>query len=93
MHGLRESGSFTPSLKTISRRSPRTPTPGYDDLRAEVSYTWKAAKPKPDQLSEMTFGLVGTNLLNQDIRNSVSYTKDQVLLPGVSARLFARVKY
>ena len=70
-----------------------TPTPGYDDLRAEVSYTWKAAKPKPDQLSEMTFGLVGTNLLNQDIRNSVSYTKDQVLLPGVSARLFARVKY
>ncbi len=70
-----------------------TPTPGYDDLRAEVSYTWKAAKPKPDQLSEMTFGLVGINLLNQDIRNSVSYTKDQVLLPGVSARLFARVKY
>ena len=59
-----------------------TPTPGYDDLRAEVSYTWKAAKPRPDQLSEMTFGLVGTNLLNQDIRNSVSYTKDQVLLPG-----------
>jgi iron complex outermembrane recepter protein len=37
--------------------------------------------------------LVGTNLLNQDMRNSVSYTKDQVLLPGVSARLFARVKY
>ena len=70
-----------------------TPTPGYDDLRAEVSYTWKADKPKPDQLSEMTFGLVGTNLLNQDMRNSVSYTKDQVLLPGVSARLFARVKY
>jgi iron complex outermembrane recepter protein len=70
-----------------------TPTAGYDDLRAEVSYTWKSAKPKPDQLSEMTFGLVGTNLLNQDMRNSVSYTKDQVLLPGVSARLFARVKY
>jgi iron complex outermembrane receptor protein len=44
-------------------------------------------------LSEMTFGLVGTNLLNQDIRNSVSYTKDQVLLPGVGVRLFARLKY
>ncbi|MGC2822810.1 MAG: TonB-dependent receptor [Pseudolabrys sp.] len=70
-----------------------TPTPGYDDLRAEVSYTWKQAKPKRDELSEMTFGLVGTNLLNQDIRNSVSYTKDQVLLPGVSARLFARLVY
>jgi iron complex outermembrane recepter protein len=70
-----------------------TPTPGYDDLRAEVSYTWKATKPRADQLSEMTFGLVGTNLLNQDIRNSVSYTKDQVLLPGTNVRLFARLKY
>ena len=70
-----------------------TPTPGYDDLRAEVSYTWKSAKPRADQLSEMTFGVVGTNLLNQDIRNSVSYTKDQVLLPGASARLFARLRY
>ena len=70
-----------------------TPTPGYDDLRAEVSYTWKSSKPRTDQLSEMTFGLVGTNLLNQDIRNSVSYTKDQVLLPGASARLFARLRY
>jgi iron complex outermembrane recepter protein len=41
----------------------------------------------------MTFGLVGTNLLNRDIRNSVSYTKDEVLLPGASVRFFARVKY
>jgi iron complex outermembrane receptor protein len=70
-----------------------TPTPGYDDLRAEVSYTWKQAKPKRSELSEMTFGLLGTNLLNENIRNSVSYTKDQVLLPGVSARLFARLVY
>jgi iron complex outermembrane receptor protein len=70
-----------------------TPTPGYDDLRAEVSYNWKSSKPRTDQLSEVTFGLVGTNLLNQDIRNSVSYTKDQVLLPGASTRLFARLRY
>jgi iron complex outermembrane receptor protein len=70
-----------------------TPTPGYDDLRAEVSYTRKVAKPSRDDLSEMTFGLTGTNLLNQDIRNSVSYTKDQVLLPGAAVRLFARLKY
>jgi iron complex outermembrane receptor protein len=70
-----------------------TPTPGYDDLRSEVSYTRKVAKPSRDDLSEMTFGIVGTNLLNQDIRNSVSYTKDQVLLPGAAVRLFARLKY
>jgi iron complex outermembrane receptor protein len=70
-----------------------TPTPGYDDLRAEVSYSWRPAKPRPDQATEMTLGLAGTNLLNQDIRNSVSYTKDQVLLPGASVRLFATVRY
>jgi iron complex outermembrane recepter protein len=70
-----------------------TTTPGYDDLRAEVSYTWKPANPKTNDLSEVMLGLSGTNLLNQDIRNSVSYTKDEVLLPGASVRLFARVTY
>lgn len=70
-----------------------TTTPSYDDLRAEVSYTWKPEKPRPDQLSELTVGVNGTNLLNRDIRNSVSYTKDEVLMPGASVRLFARLKY
>ena len=70
-----------------------TPTPGYDDLRAEVSYTWKPAQPRAGELSETTLGLSGTNLLNSDIRNSVSYSKDEVLMPGASVRLFARVKY
>lgn len=70
-----------------------TTTPSYDDLRAEVSYTIKRDKPKLDEFSEFTVGLNGTNLLNRDIRNSVSYTKDQVLMPGASVRLFARLKY
>ncbi len=70
-----------------------TTTPGYDDLRAEVSYTWKPDKPRPDQLSELTVGVNGTNLLNRDIRNSVSYSKDEVLMPGASVRLFATLKY
>ena len=87
---LRELGELDVA---IYRAIAETPTPGYDDLRAEISYTAKTAKPKANQLSEMTFGFVGTNLLNQDIRNSVSYTKDEVLLPGASVRLFARVTY
>lgn len=70
-----------------------TATPGYDDLRAEVSYKWKNPSPRRDELSEVNVGIVGTNLLNQDIRNSVSYSKDQVLMPGASVRLFASVKY
>jgi iron complex outermembrane receptor protein len=32
-------------------------------------------------------------LLNEDIRNSVSYTKDEVLMPGASVRAFANAKY
>ncbi len=41
----------------------------------------------------MTVGVSGSNLLNRDIRNSVSYSKDEVLMPGASVRLFATVKY
>src|SRR4029077_3357609 len=44
-----------------------TTTPGYDDLRAELSYNWRPAKPRPDELSEVTIGLSGSNLLNRDI--------------------------
>jgi len=69
-----------------------TPTAGYNLLKAEVSYrtkldpTWFGAR-------EMTVGLVGNNLLNENIRNSVSYTKDQVLLPGLGVRAFANLKF
>jgi iron complex outermembrane recepter protein len=70
-----------------------TPTPGYDDLRAEVSYSWRPSKSPPDGLTEATIGITGTNLLNQDIRNSVSYSKNEVLMPGTSVRLFATLKY
>jgi len=70
-----------------------TPTAGYNDLRAEVSYRWRAPNPQPGDVREYTVGLVGTNLLNDDIRNSVSYTKDEVLLPGASVRAFATVKF
>ena len=69
-----------------------TPTPGYNLLKAEISY-----KTKLDSswfgAHEMTVGLVGNNLLNENIRNSVSYTKDQVLLPGIGVRAFANLKF
>jgi len=70
-----------------------TPTPGYDDLRAEISYRWKPAHPAFNELSEITIGLAGTNLLNANIRNAVSYSKDEVLMPGASVRAFALIKY
>jgi iron complex outermembrane receptor protein len=70
-----------------------TSTPGYDDLRAEVSYKWKPARRGANDLTEATLGVIGTNLLNRDIRNSASYSKDEVLMPGASVRVFATVKY
>jgi iron complex outermembrane recepter protein len=70
-----------------------TPTNGYNDLRAELSYKWVPARLTPDSLREVVVGVAGTNLLNDDIRNSVSYNKDEVLMPGRGVRFFANVKY
>ncbi|MBV9260332.1 MAG: hypothetical protein JO205_03065, partial [Pseudolabrys sp.] len=70
-----------------------TPTPGYNDLRAELSYSWKPDHPRPGEPRELRVGISGTNLLNADIRNHVSYTKDEVLMPGASVRVFANVRY
>jgi iron complex outermembrane recepter protein len=69
-----------------------TPTAGYNLLKAEVSYKTKL-DPSWFGAREMTVGLVGNNLLNENIRNSVSYTKDEVLLPGIGVRAFANLKF
>jgi iron complex outermembrane receptor protein len=69
-----------------------TPTNGYNLLKAEVSYK-TLLDPRIYGAKEMTVGLVGNNLLNENIRNSVSYTKDQVLMPGIGVRAFANLKF
>jgi len=69
-----------------------TPTPGYNLLKAEFSYNTKL-DPARFGAREMTVGVVGNNLLNENIRNSVSYTKDEVLMPGIGVRAFANLKY
>ena len=69
-----------------------TATPGYNLLRAEISYktrldsSWFGAR-------EMHVGLVGNNLLNENIRNAASFNKDQILLPGIGVRAFANLKF
>ena len=68
-----------------------TPTPGYNLLNAELSYTTKLER-QAGLTPEVTVGIRGENLLNDDIRNSVSYRKDEVLLSGVNVRLFGTVK-
>ena len=70
-----------------------TPTDGYNLLKAELSYTRRMATARAGELREVTLGIVGNNLLNEDIRNHVSYTKNEVLMPGASLRAFANVKF
>jgi iron complex outermembrane receptor protein len=69
-----------------------TPTAGYNLLKVELSHT-EVFKNDTFGRKEVTVGVVGNNLLNADIRNSVSYTKDVVLMPGAGVRVFANVKY
>ena len=69
-----------------------TTTGGYNLLKAEVSYTTKLAQ-NDFGMKEMKIGVIGTNLLNEEIRNSVSFRKDEVLLPGAGVKLFANFTF
>ncbi len=69
-----------------------TPTSGYNLLKAEVSHTTKL-KHTSFGPQEMTIGVTGNNLLNDDVRNSVSFKKDEVLLQGRNVKFFANLKF
>ena len=67
-------------------------TDGYNLLKAELSRT-QTLKNDPSGIRQVTVGVVGNNLLDEDIRNAVSFTRGEVLLPGRSVRAFARVAF
>jgi iron complex outermembrane receptor protein len=67
-------------------------TPGWTNLKAEVSYT-KPVDRSLYGISEFTLGVRGDNLLDDDIRNSASFKKDEILLQGRSARVFVSLKF
>jgi iron complex outermembrane receptor protein len=69
-----------------------TTTAGYEMLKAEISYTSKL-KSDPSGLAEVKFGVVGDNLLNDDVRFAQSFKKDEVLQPGRTVKVFATVKF
>ena len=78
---------------TVSSIDPKdTPTSGYTLLNADLSYTWKSESGGA-VVPEMTIGLRGNNLLDDDIRNHVSFKKDEVLQPGRTIKLFGSVKF
>lgn len=69
-----------------------TPTPGYNDLRAELSYT-APLDPAVYGANEITFSLQGRNLLNDDIRNAASFKKNEILLPGRNIRAALTMRF
>ncbi len=69
-----------------------TPTAGYNLLKAELSYRTKL-NPLHHGISEIAGGIIGTNLLNDDVRNHASFKKDEVLLPGSSVKFFLNAKF
>lgn len=70
-----------------------TPTDGYTLLNADLSYTFGLAPVDGRISTSMTIGLRGENLLDQDVRNHVSFKKDEVLQPGRTIRLYGVVRY
>jgi len=69
-----------------------TPTPGYNLLKLQIEHHrfWKDSPWGP---VEVTSGIVGDNLLNADVRNSVQFHKDEILQPGRNFKFFVNVKY
>jgi iron complex outermembrane receptor protein len=69
-----------------------TPTAGYDLVKVQLEHR-KFWKDSPWGAVEVMTGLVGDNLLNANIRNSVQFHKDEILQPGRGFKLFLNVKY
>jgi iron complex outermembrane receptor protein len=69
-----------------------TSTAGHNLLKAEVSYTHTFAKVDGG-LRDITFGVTGDNLLDEQVRNHISFKKAEVLQPGRGVRLFTSMRF
>src|SRR5262245_46145868 len=69
-----------------------TPTAGYNLLKMEITNKqyWRDSPWGP---TEITTGLTGDNPLDVDVRNSVQFHKDEILLPGRSIKFFMNAKF
>jgi len=68
-----------------------TPTAGYDNLRTELAFQQQLSPGLG--FSEIRFGIVGDNLLNDEIRNSASFKKNEILLPGRGFRAHLALRF
>jgi len=65
-----------------------TRTRGYGLLNARVGLTARL-----DDVRTANLSVIGTNLLDSDIRNVASFKKDEVLLPGRTVRFLVTVNF
>ena len=76
----------------VNRASGELTTPGYTLVSAELSYTGRL----PDASghgTEYTIGIKGENLADDEVLNHASFKRrEDVLLPGASVKVFAKVK-
>ena len=70
-----------------------TPTSGYDDLRAELSYKWKPAKPAAAISAKCRSASAAAICSTATSATACPIRKDEVLMPGASVRLFTTVRY
>lgn len=84
LHAFRQDDVFALDVRD-------TPTSSYTMVNAELAYSFKTSAVVGEP-TEMTIGLRGENLLDDDIRNHVSFKKDEVLQPGRTIRLFGSIK-
>ena len=69
-----------------------TSTPGYTMLNAELSYTMPLVA-HGGIVPTFKIGVKGENLLNENVRLSTSFKKDEVLQPGANVRLFGSLEF
>ena len=76
----------------VNRDSNEQETPGYTLVSAELSYTEKLPETS-DLGTEITLGLKGENLADDEVLNHTSFKRrEDVLEPGASVKAFLRVK-
>ncbi len=78
----------------VNAESNEATTPGYTLVNAELSYTTKLSTPVSGPSTELTIGIKGENLADEEVLNHSSFKRrEDVLLPGASVKVFGKLKF
>ncbi|MEM9357759.1 MAG: TonB-dependent receptor, partial [Pseudomonadota bacterium] len=78
----------------VNAESNEATTPSYTLINAELSYTTKLSNPTSGPSTEITIGIKGENLADEEVLNHSSFKRrEDVLLPGASVKVFGKLKF